>query len=79
MLLGYISGQHGGGGGDCDDVDNYYYYTKRKFNVLTYRKNNRLEIEPLLVQLAEKHVEIVNEPTRLRNSLILLCGLLGVQ
>jgi hypothetical protein len=29
MLLGYISGQHGGGdgsgGGDCDKVDNNYY------------------------------------------------------
>ena len=27
-------------------------YTKRKYNVLTYRKNNRLETEPLLVELA---------------------------
>lgn len=39
--------------------------------MLTCRKNNRLETEPLLVELAEKNVEIVNEPTWLRNNLIL--------
>jgi hypothetical protein len=32
-------------------------YTRRKYNVLTYWKNNRLELGHLLVQLAEKMLE----------------------